>query len=417
MLRLIFYEIRKNYLRRYILVSIVLFVILNTCMIYREYLIGDGIFDSYFMPHSNDTKKDWEFYHHMHKQLDGPLTTEKAKFVYEEYERLSSLTADGTYKNKQFDNTYTGRIFNDYVMITKYFYNPMKYAANYENHIREAVERAKENVDFYSKYKNKLELAKSKYIVNHYSGRKITVFYDGKPWELLFNYRFSDLLILFLLLLGLVPIYVNEKETQMEDLILSSRKGKTNMGMAKMLSIVVYIAFLLLIFSTLNLATFRVLYRLSGFEMPVYAIEAYQYTPISISVGSFYILLQVIKLVGFVAIGSWLCFLSTLFQRTLFPYMLSFLLMVGGIFTSGYYASIETGKTILSLLSPFTLLKGHELLMKLLGMNIGNTFVLKLTICLSIQLILSVLLYFMIRLFSTRGKISRKSLFLVKEGV
>lgn len=416
MLRLIFYEIRKNYLRRYILVSIVLFVILNTCMIYRGYLIGDGIM-GYFMPHSNETKKDWEFYHRMHKQLDGPLTTEKAKFVNEEYNRLSSLTADGTYKNKQFDNTYTGGIFNDYVMISKYFYDPMKYAANYENHIGEVVERAKENVDFYSKYKNKLELAKSKYIVNHYSGRKITVFYDGKPWELLFNYRFSDLLILFLLLLGLVPIYVNEKETQMEDLILSSRKGKRNMGMAKMLSIVVYITFLLLIFSTLNLVTFSVLYRLSGFEMPVYAIEAYQYTPISLSVGSFYILLQVIKLVGFVAIGIWLCFLSTLFQRTLFPYMLSFLLIIGGIFTSGYFASIETGKTILSLLSPFTLLKGNELLMKLLGMNIGNTFVLRLTICLSIQLILLVLLYFMIRLISTRGKLSRKSLFPVKEGV
>lgn len=416
MLRLIFYEIRKNYLRRYILVSIVLFVILNTCMIYRGYLIGDGLL-GYFMEHSNETKKDWEFYHHMHKQLDGPLTTEKAKFVNEEYNRLSSLTADGTYKNKQFDNTYTGGIFNDYVMISKYFYQPMKYAANYENHIGEVVDRAKENVDFYSKYKNKLELAKSKYIVNHYSGRKITVFYDGKPWELLFNYRFSDLLILFLLLLGLVPIYVNEKETQMEDLILSSRKGKRNMGMAKMLSIVVYITFLLLIFSTLNLATFSVLYRLSGFEMPVYAIEAYQYTPISLSVGSFYILLQVIKLVGFVAIGFWLCFLSTLFQRTLFPYMLSFLLIIGGIFTSGYFASIETGKTILSLLSPFTLLKGNELLMKLLGMNIGNTFVLRLTICLSIQLILLVLLYFMIRLISTRGKLSRKSLFPVKEGV
>ncbi len=416
MLRLVYYEIRKNYLRRYILAAIVLFVILNTCMIYRGYLIGDGLM-GYFMPHSNETKKDWEFYHRMHKQLDGPLTTEKARFVYEEYERLSSLTTDGTFRNKQFDNTYTGYIYSDYRMIAQYFYHPMKYAANYESHLGEVVERAKENVDFYSKYKNKLELAKSKYIVNHYNGRKITVFYDGKPWELLFNYRFSDLLILLLLLLGLVPIYVNEKETRMEDLILSSRKGKGNMGMAKMLSIVVYIAFLLLIFSTLNVATFGVLYRLSGSEMPVYAIEAYQYTPISLSVGSFYILLQVIKLVGFLAIGSWLCFLSTWFQRTLYPYMLSLLLMVGGIFTSGYLASIETGKTILSLLSPFTLLKGNELLMKLLGINIGNAFVLRLTICLVIQLMLSVLLYFMIRLFSTRVKLSRRSLFPVKEGV
>lgn len=416
MLRLVYYEIRKNYLRRYILAAIVLFIILNTCIIYREYLMGDGLM-GYFMPHSSETKVDWEFYHRMHKQLDGPLTMEKAKFINEEYERLSSLTMDRTFTNKQFENTYTGNIYSDYRMIAKYFYHPMKYAANYENDLLQVVEQAKENQVFYRTYNNQFEFAKNKYIENHYSGRKITVFYDGKPWELLFNYRFSDLLILLLLLLGLVPIYTNEKETRMDDLILSSRKGKGNMGTAKMLSIFVYIAFLLVIFSGLNLLTFGILYRLSGVDMPVYAIEAYQYTPITLSVGSFYILLQLIKMVGFLAIGMWLCLLSTWFQRALYPYMLGLLLMVGGLFASGYLASIETGKIIGALFSPFTLLKGNELLMKLLGVNIGNTFVLRLTICLIVQLILSVMLYYMIRLFSTREKLSRKTIFPVKEGV
>lgn len=416
MLRLVYYEIRKNYLRGYVLAAIVLFLILNACIIYRGYLSGDGLM-GYFMPHSSETKVEWDFYHRMHKQLDGPLTANKARFVNDEYERLGSMTADRTYSREQQDDTYTGHVWNDYVMITKYFYEPMKYAASYEDKMNETVEMAKENIVFYSKYNNSYELTKNKYIQDQYNGRKIAVFYDGKPWELLFKYRFSDLLILLLLLLGLVPIYANERETRMDDLILSSRKGKGNMGLAKVLSILIYIAFLLLVFSGLNLLTFATLYRLSGSGMPVYAIEAYQYTPFSISIGSFYMLLLLVKMAGFVAIGLWLCLLSAWFQRALYPYMLGTLLMVGGIYASGYLASVETGKTFWALVSPFTLLKGNELLMELVGMNIGNTFVLRLTVCLVMQFILSVMLYFMIRWFSTSSKLSRRTMFPVKEGV
>lgn len=416
MLRLVYYEIRKNYVRRYLFIAITFFIILNAGMIYRGYLIGDGLM-GYFMPHTNETKEDWQFYHRMHEQLDGPLTTEKAKFVNDEYERLSSLTMDGTFSKQKSEDTYTGYVYSDYRMIAQYFYHPMKYAADYEKNILEVVEKAKENLLFYRTYQNKFELAKNEYIVNRYSGRKITTFYDGKPWALLFNYRFSDLLILLLLLLGLVPMYTNEKETRMDELILSSSKGKRNMGTAKILSVFAYITFLLLIFSGLNLLTFGILYRLSGAGMPVYAIEAYQYTPITLTVGSFYIFLQLVKWVGFSAIGIWLCLLSTWFGRALYPYMLGLLLMVVGIFTSGYYTSIETGKIIWALFSPFTLLKGNELLKDLLGMNIGQMFMLRLTLCLIVQFVFSVWLYLMIRLFSTRGKLMRKAIFPIKEGV
>lgn len=415
MLRLVYYEIRKNYLRGYVLVAIFLFVVLNACIIYRGYLNGDGLM-GYFMPHSSETRVEWDFYHRMHKQLDGPLTADKARFVNDEHERLGSLTADRTYSREQQDDTYTGHVWNDYVMITKYFYEPMKYAANYEKEINQTVEKANENVVFYNKYNNSYEQAKNKYIQDHYAGRKIAVFYDGKPWELLFKYRFSDLLVLLLLLLGLVPIYSNEKETRMDDLILSSRKGKGSMSLAKLLSIFIYIAFLLLVFSSLNLLTFGVLYRLSGAGMPIYSIEAYQYTPLQISVLSFYMLLILIKMAGFVVIGLWLGLLSAWFQRALYPYMLGVLLMVGGIYASGYLTSVETGKTVLALLSPFTLLKGNELLMELTGVNIGNTFMLRLTVCLAMQLILSLLLYLAIRLFSTSSKLSRRTMFPVKEG-
>lgn len=415
MLRLVYYEIRKNYLRSYVLAAILLFLVLNACMIYRGYVSGDGLM-GYFMPHTRDTKVEWDFYHRMHRQLDGPLTVDKARYVSDEYERLSSLTADGTYNEQGQTDTYTGHIWNDYVMITKYFYEPMKYAASYEKEIEQVVVKAKNNVSFYQNYSNSYEQAKNKYIQDHYSGRKIPVFYDGKPWEMLFNYRFSDLLILLLMLLGLVPIYAHEKETKMDDLMMSSRRGKGNMGLAKVLSAFIYIACLLLMFSGVNVVTFAALYRLSGAGMPVYAIEAYQYTPVSLSVGGFYILLILLKMTGLAVAGLGLCLLSALFQRVIYPYLLGVLLFISGLYASGYLASIESGYMIWALVSPFSLLKGHELLIDLLGMNIGDTFVLRLTVCVILQLIISIVLYGVIRLFSTSSRFSRSTGFAVKEG-
>lgn len=415
MLRLIYYEIRKNYLRGYVLAAILLFICLNVCIIYRNYMTGDGLL-GYFMSHSKETQMQWDFYYSMHEKLDGPLTTDHARFVIDEYNRLNSLVADGTYSREYQQDSYTGYIWGDYAMITKYFYQPMKFAAGYEANLNQVVEKARDNIVFYKKYNNNYEMTKNEYIQNHYSGRQISVFYDGKPWELLFKYRFSDLLILLLMLLGLVPIYAHEKEANMDGLILSCRKGQRNMALAKVLSLFFFIAFLLIVFSITNIVTFGLLYRLSGWGMPLYAVEAFQFTPIDVSVLAFYVLLVLFKLGGFAVIGLCLSLLSALFQRVLYPYLLGVLLMVGGSYASGFLASEEAGKTLWALGSPFTLLKGNELFSELLGMNLGNTFFTRSSILIVVQFIIGIVLYVLIRRFSTTRSMKRSGTNPIKVG-
>ena len=387
---------RKNYLRIFIIIAFVLFLLVNLSLIYKNYVNGDSGFTGYFMPHSADTVRRWEFYRSMHEKLDGTLTAEKADFIINENKRLESIVSDGAFSREYQPDSYTGYLWGDYVMISKYFYDPMKYIATYSINSDKIVEKAKDNIAFYEKYGNRYEKAKNEFIADHYSGRKITVFYDSKPWELLFDYNFSDLLILLLLLLGLVPMFVNEKETKMSNLILASKNGKINMTLIKVMSALTFVSFLVFAFSCENMLAFTYLYGLNGHAMPLYAIEKYQYSPLACSVLAFYFLMVLLKIIGFFSFGLFIFLLSSLLSRVIYTYMVSSLFLVGGIYASGYMVSVELGKKVLSFLSPVTLLKGNELYSKLLDTNILDNFLLVPYICILMQIITSSIIFLFI---------------------
>lgn len=325
----------------------------------------------------------------MYKRLDGVLTAEKANYVISENNRLTAIVGDGTFGKGYKADSYTGYLWGDYVMVNKYFYNPMKYIATYFINTDRIVEKAKDNIVFYERYGNSYEKAKNEFIADHYNGRRITVFYDGRPWELLFDYNFSDLLILLLMLLGLVPVFINEKETKMSGLILASKNGKINMTFIKIVSAFTFVSFLVLVFSCENILAFTFLHGLKGPAMPLYAIEKYQYTPLSYSVLTFYFLIVFLKIAGFFSFGMLIFLLSSLFIRVIYTYMVSSIFLIGGIYASGYMTSVGFGKKALAFFSPFTLLKGNELYSKLLDANISGNFFMIPDICILMQIITS----------------------------
>ncbi|MFD2117265.1 hypothetical protein ACFSTH_13100 [Paenibacillus yanchengensis] len=402
MLRLIYYELRKNYWKRYILLTTLLFLVLNVLMIYRPYVSGDGLME-YFMPHTQEFETEWTFYEEMHQKLDGKITNERAQYVVDEYSRLRELVANRAYSREYQPDTYTGYIWTDYMMITKYIYEPMLYAVEYEENIKQVLDKANANIKFYTMHELPYELAKNEYITKQYKHRAIYEFYDSKTWEKLFTYRLSDAFLLLLVLLGVVPIYVQERELDMDQLILSSKNGKKNMSIAKLLSTILYIAILVSIFAITNITTIHILYGLEGKDMPLYALQSFQYTPLNISVLQFYCLLVFFKFTALVMVGWWIAFFSTLFQQVIYPYILSLLFIIVGLFSSGYFASVSFGKTIVALASPFTLLKVDGLYQELFGINIANHFMLRPIVSLAVQLFTALLLLIIIFRCSTRS--------------
>lgn len=369
MLRLIYFEIRKNFLRKHIIIFLLSFLTLN--FIYFNITFMDN---EYFFRTGIDTKRQWKGYYELHNKLDGKLTKEKINFIIEENNRLDKIISEGTYSKKYQKDSYTGYIFGDMYLINKYFYNPIKYLTYYKKNNDELVDNANKNITFYNKYNNKYEVKKNKFITRHYSGRQISDFYETVNWGQLFEYSFSDLLIILILVVSLVPIYVNEKKIKMNELILTCDKGDINYIYSKIIAVFIFVFFLISIFSIENFLLEKIYYNLSGYNMPLYSIEAYQNTPLNISILSFYLLLNSLKILGAFNFSLILMLLSLISKKVVIPFLVSCFFIVISIFSSAYFNSIYLGKAIIALINPFTLLRGEKLFIDLFSLNIFNKF-------------------------------------------
>ena len=403
MLRLLYFEIRKNYLKKFVVASFLVFVVIDILSIYDNYINGDYGPFAYFLGHTEENRASLEFYTRMHNKLDGALTKEKADFVAGEDARLESITKDGAYSREYQPDSYTGYLWGDYVSFHTYFFKPMKYMALYAANNRALVEKAVDNIAFYKKYGNNFEASKNEFIVRHYANRNITYFFETRHWEKLLDYELSNFLIFLLMILGLAPIFVNEKETNMHALIVSNTCGRIDLSYIKALSSFIYIAFLVLVFSCINLFTFGLLYGFGGLNLPLYAIEEYQFTPFNGSVLSFYLTIVLLKLIGATSFGMMILLASSLSGRVIFPFVLSMLMFFSGMFLSGYMQSVVFSEIILAIISPFTLLKNNRIFMQLSGMNIGGRFFLISNVCALVQGIISVVLFLVIRKRAARN--------------
>lgn len=397
MLQLLYFEIRKNYLRRFVIAAFLLFLIINVVFICSNYINGDYGSLAHFLAHTEENRSTIDFYNQMHNKLDGALTKEKANFVVDENTRLESKIKNGAYSRDYQPDSYTGYLWGDYVNFQTYFFRPVKYMALYAGNNQILVEKAIANIGFYKNYDNPYEVSKNEFIVKHYSNRSITSFYETKQWEKLFDYELSDFLILLLMILGLAPIFVKEKETNMLALITSNNYGRINLSYIKVVSSLIYISFLVLVFSCINLLVYGLLYGFGGLSLPQYAIEQYQYTPFNGSVLSFYLMLVLLKLIGAVSFGLMILLISSLSGRVIFPFLMSMLIFFVGMFLSGYMQSEVFSQILLAIISPFTLLQGNRLFMQLSGIDTGGRFSTIATLCVLAQGIFSVILFLLIR--------------------
>lgn len=151
----------------------------------------------------------------------------------------------------------------------------------------------------------------------------------------------------------------------------------------------IYATVLTIIFSLMNLMVYCILFGAEGLDCPLYAIEAYQDTPFGGTVGQFYLLLCVMKALGFSALSLFLLLLSVCFRRTLYPCILGIGVGVAASHLSGWAASPVWWKGILSAISPLTFTRVWDLWRNLCGDRLGSIYFPRFYMVLSIQLVLA----------------------------
>ncbi len=347
-MKIIGYEIRKNYLKRYLIVIIFAFTLVNVISIYGYYETS----------HVFSTEKDdswskafWDLYEENYK---GEITIEKINRLMEIYSPLyQACVVERTFNTEYDPDTFTGYEFGDYRMLDLGFVRPMEYAYTYREKALEIANNAKQNMIFFSSIDNVYQYRSSLKIASLYEGRQINNFYNTEMYDNLFSYDFSSFLILLTVIVAIVPVFVAEKETEMNLILSISKKGGKKTVRAKIASACFFVTGICIWFTITDFFAFAAFFGLTGLTNNLYALRDFMLTPLDITMWEYIIVSAGVKILGMQAVSAVILFISSLFKKALLPYVIS----LGALFSMMLADELATTKHF----NPFDLIVNREL--------------------------------------------------------
>lgn len=328
MRRLIRYELSKLCFRRAVLLMVLVFSVLNLLKI-------QNVYQSYSYLTNGSGPQSWNaVYWQLYPQFSGTMTIDKIDALMEKYRPLEEATADLT-ASTALDNpdTMTGNLYSDRNLLDKYYVRPMKYFYNYQSMAEQIAEKARENSLQFQKADNHFEASKNAVIYHQFAGREIPAFGYTEMYNYLVNYDFSTVLIILLCLYAVTTVFVKEKETQMDLLLLTSPRGGIQTCAAKMIAVSAFSSGIVLWFSTLDFIGFCLAFHTAeGGNLPLYAISNFSTSPLNITLLQYVLLSAVVKALGMWSLCMGMLALSMKWKTALFPFALNLSMLLALIF-------------------------------------------------------------------------------------
>lgn len=357
MVSLVGYEWKKAFAKKSIWIVLVLFGIINLLKIESVH-----IENSYL---SGDSGESWnKSYWEMYQTYEGKITTKKIKSLVEIYNILENQIRDQV-ANTSLDNsdTMTGNVYSDYNLLERYYMTPMKYYYNYEDNAQKVALKAKENAMEYLAYGNQYEYKKNAVIFNMYKERKIQDFAYVEMYNNYMNYDFSNILVIFLCLYGIIGVFGCENTAQMNGLLITNKYGGKKTILAKICAVSIYVVGISVLFSMLNFIGFTGVFRsLEGSKLPIYALASFSEVAVDINVIEFVVVSAMIRALGFWVISMSMLLISQLIKNSMVAFVVGILVSVAmAVISNNYmYSSNIFGKII----SPMALLTNVRLFEK-----------------------------------------------------
>lgn len=197
----------------------------------------------------------------MYEEFSGTITDEKIEKLMAIYRPLekqtADLTASTTYRTS---NTYLTNVYEDWNFFRFNYVNPMKYAYDYKAYAHGVVTAAKDNMGFYESIGNSYEYQKNAAIAKLFQGRSITSFSYTEMYKYYVQYDFSAFLALLICLYGLMSVFLSEKETEMDTLLLTTKAGGVKTVWAKLMASVLFVVGVCFWFWIVDFVSFSVLF-------------------------------------------------------------------------------------------------------------------------------------------------------------
>lgn len=355
-MKLFFYEFKKSILKPSVFIVILVFSIVN---VYKLYEMRNN---ETFMNQNGSNEFDNAYIEKIYPQIKGEMTQESIDFIIAEINRLEKLVGEGMYNTDSLSpNTYTGYVYGDYNLLNDTVSDQFVYAYTYTNTIGDMYEQAKDNIAFFENVGNEYQLSRNERIKTLFFGREITELKNVQNAIHIFDYRFSSLIILLLVIFVLSPAFSQEHSNGMNRLIKSAGR-KATIFHAKHRMSLIFIILITAWFCFLDTLTLGILYRIDGWQSPIYTIMIYQYSPVNISIIGAVFISFLMKLCFFLLFSQLVMFISAISKNMAVSFVLSMLLVLCVVFFSDFNI----------LQNPVTLLKPNLFLVMFSYINIGG---------------------------------------------
>lgn len=362
-MELVLQEFRKMFLKRSLLVLILVLSAVNAVK------IGTGYkYNAYYGGTSVRTQNEKAAYSRLYsEQYSGDITAEKISRLMDYINSHYSDAVQSSYvKTEDFGKYISGTWFGDYHAYYFKLYLPYKYAYEYRGYADRIAAKAVENVSFYTQHANAYEADRNYNIATLYSGREITEFYDTEGAKVYLDYDFSSLLILIILVYALTPVFVGERLNGMQPIISVSRFGSGKAAAAKLISSELFAAGVTVWFTLLDIIQHGMMYSCDGLDLPLYAIEQFKATPLNLTIWQYILLDFALKLLAVTFFAALILLISVLCDK----WISAFSAEIG---TIGGLIAIYDFLPQFSFLDPVSLLTSRELFSGYSTVNIfGN---------------------------------------------
>ncbi len=324
MKELIGFEIKKLLRQKLIIYSVIALLALNIFNIVQDnhqYLWGRDV--SY-------NKASYEVY----KKVSGRLDKDKISWLSENQQNLSylisaNLKIPDEYKNWGCTHHELSQIFTEHLSEIERIYS-------YNSYIKDLMSKNGDSIEASKNAGNNYLVKVNEKIASTYENREISAYYDTDRFSAYLDYGFSSFVVLLIILLAVSSVFSGENESGMKELHYSTKKGRTELSIAKIAAVSVFITFICLLFSFSDFVTFKTVLRLQGYSAPVYSMSAYTDTPLQISIGAFVITAELVKMIGFIFIGLIICFMSSVMKKSFIVFSAGLVFSIGLMLLSAY---------------------------------------------------------------------------------
>lgn len=341
-MKLWFLEFRKMFLRADILILLLVLLIVNAFKIVLGYEFDPRAVDSRSL-HANAGYSETE------DSLEGAMTAESAKRVLSGYRsHIAFMQGNGEYSQEN---------LCCYLIYPRYIYQ-------YEYHLnmQKKLDEAEANIKFYNARGNVYSVRVNSLFLRCYDGRYINNYSGSDDFEMLFTYDFSTLLLLIAAFIFSFRLFSSERQSGMDSLLKTSRKGRKSLPITKMSCLFAAITCTALLLYAEDILVHSVMFHLNDWTAPVYSIESYRFSVYSGSLIGYYSIMCLERIVVLFCAGLFFSLVSIVFQGITLPVIIDLLVIAVEIVLSENITELRASHllNLAVLLKPNMLMKSFN---------------------------------------------------------